>query len=151
MIVVVAGQSRKVGKTTAVCRLITATAEAQWVAIKISPHKHTESPLMEETEPGEGSDTARYLAAGAARAFLWTIAEEQIQAFGVAMNLIVESNAALDVLTPDLIFLVVDPEVEEWKPSARRHVDRADAVIDRGEITVEHVELVRARLKLPRT
>jgi hypothetical protein len=49
-----------------------------------------------------------------------------------AANLIIESNAVLDTLTPDLFVFVVDPSNPEWKDSARRVFPRADIVVDGG-------------------
>jgi molybdopterin-guanine dinucleotide biosynthesis protein len=70
-IFVVGGSGRSVGKTTLVCGLIAVLPEYRWIAMKITRHVHGErKPVWEETEPGEGTDTARYLAAGAQQHFL---------------------------------------------------------------------------------
>ena len=61
MIVVVGGSSRKVGKTTVMCEIISATREAAWTALKISPHDH---------QHGHFGDTDRYTAAGAVKSEL---------------------------------------------------------------------------------
>jgi hypothetical protein len=51
-------------------------------------------------------------------------------------NAILESNSILEFLTPDLYLTVLDPAVEDFKNSARRFLDRADAVLisSTGEI-----------------
>jgi len=65
-IVVVGGSGRGVGKTALVCGLIAALPEFNWTAIKITGHDHGQpKPVWEETQPGQGTDTARFLAAGA--------------------------------------------------------------------------------------
>lgn len=133
MIVVVGGSARKVGKTTVMCEIIGATRGAGWIALKISAHEH---------EPAAFGDTERYLAAGAAEAKLLN---------GYAAfegNVIIESNAALDVISPDL-FVFVDGE-GEWKPSALKHASRADVIV-RGHATPELIERVRDGLNAPRS
>jgi hypothetical protein len=121
MIVVVGGQARKVGKTTVMCEIIRATKELGWTAVKLTPHPHAESG-------NHGGDTARYIEAGAARAELIQSSDELPR----ADNLIVESNAVLDNLTPDIFVFVVDPANPEWKDSARRVFPRADFVVERA-------------------
>ena len=70
-IIVVGGSSRGVGKTALVCGLIASLPEFRWTAVKITGHKHGKpEPVWEETTAGQGSDTARYLAAGARWALL---------------------------------------------------------------------------------
>src|SRR6476646_10771304 len=76
-VVVVGGGGRGVGKTALVCGVIAAMPERKWIAIKIARHEHgVERPVWEETEPGERTDTARFLTAGARRAFLLTAADD---------------------------------------------------------------------------
>ena len=61
------------GKTALVCGLIAALPEFFWTAVKISSHFHGRGEAVwEEATPGNGTDTARYLAAGARRALLAT-------------------------------------------------------------------------------
>ncbi len=153
MIVVVGSHSRKLGKTTTVCALIRATAAARWIAIKISPHRHggsgVEPLLIEQTDPSQDTDTARFLAAGAERA-LWLRSRPECLRGAIAKlppgNWIIESTSVLDVLRPDLFFLVSDPGVADWKDSARRHLTHADLVLTTGE-TDRAVELLQGRLR----
>ena len=42
---------------------------------------------------------------------------------------IVESNSVLRFLRPTLAISVLDPTVEDFKPSALRYLDRADALV----------------------
>ena len=73
-IIVVGGGGRGAGKTALVCGLMRALPEIPWTAVKITSHEHGHraKPIFEETAPGQGTDTARYLAAGARRALLVT-------------------------------------------------------------------------------
>ena len=144
MTVVVGGQARKVGKTTAVCDIIAATREANWTAVKITAHDHgadlSQPVVHEETQRGSDTDTARYLAAGAARA-LWIRAQPADLADVLPQhggNIIYESNAIIDVLTPDLFLFITG---EGWKDSATRAIDRADYAIDR--VTPALLEQIR--------
>lgn len=152
-IVVVGGQSRKVGKTTMVAGLIAALPEYRWTAFKISLHRHggrwkgdglgNGAPdrhtweVSEEKDRSGDADTSRFLAAGAER--VWRV-RAQAGRFGDVMpairermlfpgNVIFESNSVLGFLNPDLYLTVLDPQNEDFKPSAREFLGRADAVI----------------------
>lgn len=158
MIVVVGGHSRNIGKTSVVAGLIRALPEAEWTAVKITQHGHgicsvagepcdcaieCEAPYaLSRQQAPDDTDSGRYLAAGAARAY-WLRTEtgqlrhalpalERILASGE--NSILESNSVMRFVQPDLYLLVVDPAVNDWKESSRRYLERADAVvwIDRG-------------------
>jgi hypothetical protein len=62
-ILVVGGSHRGVGKTALVCGLMGALPEYRWIAIKITSDDHCKpTSIFEETEIGQGTDTARYLA-----------------------------------------------------------------------------------------
>lgn len=139
MIVLVGGQTRKSGKTTVICEIISATPEAEWHAVKITPHHH---------EPGESAnpDTHRFLSAGAVSAELLAAAESPDKTS--RRNMIVESNSALDSLRPDLIVFVENPGSSEWKASAMP-VFRAATFIVPGRATAELIAAVRARLSEP--
>ncbi len=80
-IIVVGGGGRGAGKTALVCGLMRALPEIPWTAVKITTHEHGHdetTPIWEETAPGGGTDTARYLAAGARRALLVTAGEDAL-------------------------------------------------------------------------
>ena len=78
-IIVVGGGGRGAGKTALVCGLMRALPEIPWTAVKITTHEHGKpAPIWEETEPGEGTDTSRYLAAGALRSLLVTAGEDAL-------------------------------------------------------------------------
>jgi hypothetical protein len=48
---------------------------------------------------------------------------------------IVESNSLMQFLKPSLYFAVIDPEKEDFKESAQKALDRANALVLRGAVT----------------
>ena len=138
-IVVIGGQARNVGKTGVVCGLIAALPERRWTAIKISQHGHGVA-VLEERDATTGTDSARYLAAGAARAF-WVSADEGQLAEAMphvraamkgAENVILESNSILEFVRPDLYAVVLAPAMADFKGSALRYLERANALVVLG-------------------
>lgn len=150
-IVVVGGHSRNIGKTSVVCALIAAMPEWHWTAIKITQCKHDKGKIetcdcelagqaiaiSEEHDSEAGTDSSRYLAAGAVRS-LWVrtrqgqLAEAmpRIRAEVVdSENVILESNRVLEYLEPDLYVSVLDPQVADFKASALQYLARADAIL----------------------
>lgn len=152
-LIVVGGSTRNIGKTSVVAGLIRALHERRWTAIKITQFGHgvcsaNGEPcdcetadhtiaISEERDPLSGTDTARFLEAGAARS-LWVrtrqgqLAEAmpRIRAeIAKAGNVIVESNSILRFLRPDLYLSVLDPSTADFKNSARLFLDRADAIL----------------------
>lgn len=139
------GGGRGVGKTALVCGVLAALPERSWVAVKITSHAHGAAHLVwEESEPGECSDTARYLAAGARRAFLLTAADEvEMRAALNALwkrverssDLIIESNRVLSFLKPDLCLIALSgADGANAKASFESALDLADAVIVSGAV-----------------
>ena len=165
MIVIVGGHSRKAGKTSLIEWLIRSIPEAHWTAIKVTPHPHASLEVHEERDPAAPGDTARYLAAGARRAFLVTVAPESwSEAAGTVRqliaggNAIVESNSLSQHLEAGLCLMVLGSGAP--KPSARALLERADAFITaepggervaegkpRFEIGPALLEFVRERLR----
>jgi hypothetical protein len=158
MLVVVGGHSRNIGKTSVVAGLIRKLRGRQWTAVKITlygngvcahdggacgcePEGGEACELTEEYQPN-GTDSGRYLAAGAERSFwLRAPAGELARAAGTVRkmiagsgNVIVESNSILELVQPDVLLMVMDFSCEDFKPSSLRCIDRADAfvVIDQG-------------------
>jgi molybdopterin-guanine dinucleotide biosynthesis protein len=152
-IVVIGGQSRSVGKTSVVASLIARLPERRWTAFKITQYGHgfctadgkpcqcatADScvSITPERDPDSGTDTARFLAAGAVRS-LWVRTRIGMLAEAVpriqeelarSENAILESNSILDYFEPDLYLTVLDPAVTDFKDSARRLLNRADAVL----------------------
>lgn len=109
MILLVGGQCRNVGKTTAVCQIIAATTEAGWIALKVTPHSH---------EPHRHGDTERYLEAGARRSYLISGPGAYRPLLPEDANVIIEGNSALAYYNPSLVIFVEDPSNPDWKASA---------------------------------
>jgi hypothetical protein len=138
-IVVIGGQARNVGKTGVVCGLIAAFPKRRWTAIKISQHGHG-VVVLEERGRATGTDSARYLAAGAARAFWISTDEGKLaaamphvrEAMKGAENVILESNSVLEFVRPDLYAVVLGPAMADFKASALRYLERADAIVVMG-------------------
>jgi hypothetical protein len=149
-IVVVGGHTRNIGKTSVVAGLIAALPEMAWTAIKITQFGHgvcsangepcdceTADHTIAISDAANGTDTSRYLAAGAARAF-WVRSRQgqlneamprvRILLAGLE-NVILESNSVLRFLRPDLSLCVLDPSISDFKASATRYLDRVDALI----------------------
>lgn len=163
-VIVVGGHTRNIGKTQLVCDVIAAFPGAMWIAGKITQYGHgvcaqngencdcapTEHirALDWELHADTGTDSARFLAAGARRSF-WlrtkqgflaeglpllraAVEEARAASYGGLPTLILESNSLLQFLRPTLYFAVVDPAKEDFKDSARAALDRADALVLRG-------------------
>lgn len=165
-LIVIGGHTRSIGKTQLVCDLIAALPSADWVAGKITQYGHgvcatngrdcdcapTEHivALDWETEIRSGTDSARFLQAGAARAF-WLRTKQGYLAEGMpplrealasanqsagehsgqSMNVIVESNSLLQFVKPSLYVTVLDTMQDDFKESARHMLDRADVFMFR--------------------
>ena len=152
-LIIVGGSTRNIGKTSVVAGLITALRRMEWTAIKVTQYGHgicsangkecdcaTADHMVaftEERDRSGGSDTSRYLAAGAKRS-LW-VRTQQGELFEAMPrlrreiaqggNVIAESNSLLQFIQPDLFLSVLDPAVEDFKGSARRYLDRADLIL----------------------
>lgn len=152
-ILVIGGHSRNIGKTSVVAGLIAALPEKRWTAFKITQFGHgvcsangepcdceTDEhtvAVSEERNAASGTDSARYLAAGAVRSFWVRTRQGQLaeamarirKELERAENAVIESNSILRFLRPDLYLSVLDPAVMDFKESARLYLDRADAVL----------------------
>jgi hypothetical protein len=160
---VVGGHTRNIGKTQLVCDVIAALPGANWIAGKITQYGHgvctrngydcdcapTEHivALDWERELETGTDSARFLKAGAAKSF-WLRTKQGYLAEGMpvlrealfelartsesdGMNVIVESNSLLQFVKPSLYVSVFDPGRDDFKESAQRMLDRADLFVFR--------------------
>ena len=137
-LVVVGGQARKVGKTSVMAGLIAAMPEMRWTAIKMTQHGHGDCRVFEERDAGSGRDTGRYLAAGAVRSLLIQggMGEAMVRVreeIGGAENVMIESNSVVGFVRPDVFVMVLDAGNADFKDSAKRYLDRADAVVVTGE------------------
>jgi hypothetical protein len=151
-VIVVGGSNKGVGKTALVCGLIAALSEFRWTAVKITSHDHeSPQPIWEETTPGLGTDTARYLAAGAHRSFLATpplngdppaqdfpyLLSELRPHLAPGASLIYESNSIVEHVLPDLCLMVLGltdrakglPAFASFKHSYLEAVHHADALV----------------------
>jgi hypothetical protein len=152
-VVVVGGHTRNIGKTSVVAGLIAALPEMRWTAVKITQFGHGvcsangkpcdcetadhSIAITEERSWTSGTDSARFLAAGAVRS-MWVrtrqgdLAEAMPRVRALiaeSENVILESNSVLRFLKPDVFVTVLDPRVKDFKGSALRYLDRADAVV----------------------
>jgi len=135
-IVVVSGSGRGAGKTALVCGLIAALPEFAWVAVKVTTHAHSvlariyEEPVAENScaqgfDAGQQTDTARYLAAGAWRAFLVSALDSELDKrlselrglVGLEANLLFESNRVLRHVQPDVCLAIEADADAPRKPS----------------------------------
>jgi hypothetical protein len=147
-IVVVGGSGRSVGKTALICGLIAAFKELSWTAVKVTSHEHWKvEPIWEEGDPTQETDTARYLQAGARRAFLLTAPEQRdpnetglglvmgefFRSAGRGANVIFESNRVLYHLQPNLYLMVNGAEPDGQKSSFEHAAPLADALVMRAE------------------
>lgn len=165
-VIVVGGHTRSIGKTQLVCDIISAFPKANWTAGKITQYGHGVCAqngndcdcapdehicaIEWEEQSQSGTDSSRFLAAGAKRSF-WLRTKQGFLAEGLPLmrnaltqvfakteeassSLILESNSLLQFLKPSLYFAVIDPAREDFKDSARVALDRADALVLRGSI-----------------
>jgi hypothetical protein len=156
-LVVVGGHTRNIGKTSVVEGLIEALPQYNWTAMKITQHGHGicsavgepcdcaveyDHPyaISEESAPGS-TDSARFLAAGARRAFWLRTAVGQLgnaaavirEIVDSSENTIVESNSIMQFWKPDLYIVVLDFQTPDFKDSALRYLDRADCLVTVGQ------------------
>ncbi len=166
-LVIVGGHTRSIGKTQLVCDIIAAFPKTEWIAGKITqyghgvcaqngencdcaPEEHV-CALNWEAHSDTGTDSARFLAAGAKRAF-WLRTKQGYLAEGLPLlrgalqdvdsavdagadrALILESNSLMQFVKPSLYFAVIDPFREDFKESAQIALDRAHALVLRGEV-----------------
>jgi hypothetical protein len=178
-LIVVGGHTRSIGKTQLVCDVIRAFPRTEWIAGKITQYGHGvcaqngescdcapaehAAALDWETDATSGTDSARFLEAGAKRSF-WLRTKQGYLAEGLpllrealkevaggyevasgrrpatgeehggARVLIVESNSLMRFVRPSLYFAVIDPLKEDFKESAQTALDRAHALVLRGEV-----------------
>ncbi len=158
-IVVVGGSTKDIGKTSLVCAVVSALRDFKWTAVKITGHsyqpdastsraesKPCEPTIWEEKNAGWGTDTARYLAAGARRALLVTRhgPDVPINEIRAAIeddhNIIFESNRIVGAVRPDVCLALVGEGAAEMKPSFARLLRKADALVTLDEARIESAE-----------
>jgi hypothetical protein len=181
-IIVVGGHTRSIGKTQLVCDVIRAFPEETWIAGKITqyghgvcakngencgcaPDEHSYA-ISWEKNAETGTDSSRFLAAGAQRSF-WLRTKQGFLAEGLPIlrealaqlhptnateppSLIFESNSVLQFVQPSLYFAVIDPSRDDFKESARIVLDRADALVLRSGGSDDPPVAEAPWMKLPR-
>ena len=162
-VVVVGGHTRNIGKTTLMEAILRATTHLRWTAMKMTQFGHGMGSangepcdcdtgehtvaISEERRTDAGTDTSRMLVAGAHRV-LWVrtrqgqLAEAMPRVrkeIGAATNTLLESNSVLRFLRPELYLAVLDPANLDFKPSALRSLDRADALVTSDGVLPQHL------------
>ncbi len=152
-LIMVGGHTRNIGKTSVVEGIIEATPELNWTAAKITQFGHGicsmdcepcgcavsehQFSITEERARDTGTDTARFLAAGARRS-LWVRTKQgelftALPAFRKKIEadqfVIVESNSLRRFINPAVYLQVFDPSISDFKPSAQQYFDLSDAYI----------------------
>jgi hypothetical protein len=180
-IIVVGGHTRSIGKTQLVCDIIAALPEANWIAGKITQYGHGVCAqnghdcdcapdehvcaIDWEHDAGSGTDSSRFLAAGARRSF-WLRTKQGFLAEGMPLlrsaldeierirqrdsetanipaaspepiNVILESNTLLQFLKPDLFFMVLHPDKSDFKDSAKLQLNHASAFVVRESMPTD--------------
>jgi hypothetical protein len=167
-IVVVGGSTKDIGKTSLVCSVISALSDFEWTAVKITGHDYareasslrtmpesTDSEIWEETNAGQETDTARYLAAGARRAVLVTRHGPEIPIEAILAtiakdrNVIFESNRIIDEVQPDICLALVGGVSTEMKPSFARLLKKADAQVTLDGVVIESANIPHFHLESP--
>ncbi|MGH9328757.1 MAG: hypothetical protein ACRD2B_18980 [Terriglobia bacterium] len=152
-IIVIGGHTRNIGKTSVAANLIRAFPAFNWTAVKITQYGHgvcshdgkpcgcapTGHPfaLSEERNTEGRTDSSRFLAAGARRSLWLRVRQGQLalavpvlkKALQQSKSIIVESNSILEFLTPLLYLAILDSSKPDFKPSARKFLERADALL----------------------
>jgi hypothetical protein len=177
-VIVVGGHTRSIGKTQLVCDVIAAFPDARWIAGKITQYGHGVCAqngqdcdcapdehicaISWEKRSDTGTDSARFLAAGARRSF-WLRTKQGFLAEGMPLlrdalrqtetsengepaNLILESNTLLQFLKPSLYLMVVHPAKADFKQSAQLQIDRASAFVLREPLPNDAPDEQNARV-----
>jgi hypothetical protein len=166
-LIVVGGHTRSIGKTQLVCDVIRAFPRTEWIAGKVTQYGHGVCAQNGEdcdckptdhvcafdweTRADTGTDSARFLAAGAKRSF-WLRTKQGYLAEGIPLlrealdeigpaddrrtnqALIVESNSLMQFVSPSLYFAVIDRLKDDFKESAQIALDRAHALVLRRQL-----------------
>ena len=156
-LIVVAGHSRGVGKTTTIEEILRARGDDRWAAVKVSAHRHCDpgdtKPLIErDLVAASETQTGRYLIAGAERAYLCRTPPSQLAATArfistlreSGFNVIVESNRIVDFFVPDVVLFAVAPRIADWKASSGVALPRTNAFVIRDADRARALEAVHA-------
>lgn len=152
-LVMIGGHTRNIGKSSVVEGIIRALPEFNWTAAKITQFGHGvcsvtgetcgcavgdhQFSITEERHKDTGTDTARFLAAGARRS-LWVRTKQgelftALPGFKARIEddefVIVESNSLRRFMNPAVYIQVVDHSNPDFKVSAQQFFDLSDAFI----------------------
>jgi molybdopterin-guanine dinucleotide biosynthesis protein len=149
----VGGHTRNIGKTSVIESIISALPDLKWTAVKVTQFGHGVCSIdgqacscqtgehsfliTSEHSRDSGTDTARFLAAGAKRS-LWvrTRQGDLVSALPTIRKeiehddyVIVESNSLRRFIKPSLYLQVIDQHSTDFKESAQQFFDLADAYL----------------------
>jgi len=152
-LVMVGGHTRNLGKTSVVEGIIRALPEFNWTAVKITQFGHGicsvdgeacdcavaehQFSITEERHDDTGTDSARFLAAGARRS-LWVRTKQgelsvALPEFQKRIDgdefVIVESNSLRRYMNPAVYLQVLDTSNPDFKVSAKEFFDLSDAFV----------------------
>ncbi|PYP86351.1 MAG: hypothetical protein DMF61_13595 [Blastocatellia bacterium AA13] len=151
--VMVGGHTRNIGKTSVVEGIIRALPDIGWTAVKITQFGHGvcslngescgcsvdehQFAITQERRSDSGTDTARFLAAGAKRSLWVRTKQGELIAALPALRaqlarddfVIIESNSLRRFIEPELFLQVVDPSNADFKLSSQTFFDLADAYV----------------------
>jgi hypothetical protein len=143
----VGGSNKGVGKTSLVCGIIAALPELCWTAVKITSHDYgqskpiwTQPAIAAGEQEGKGTDTERFLRAGAKQALLVTVLDEQMpianleEVLAPDDNVIIESNSILKQLQPQVCLAVVSAKEPSIKLSFVPLLSAADALVTTSRV-----------------
>ena len=152
-LVMVGGHARNVGKTSVVAGIIDGLRELNWTAVKITQFGHGicsvngeacgcavnehQFSITEERRQDTGTDTARFLGAGACRSLWVRTKQGELASALPALTsriaaddfVIVESNSLRRFIAPALYIQVLDVANEDFKVSAQQYFDLSDAYL----------------------
>lgn len=162
-VIIIAGQTKNVGKTTLVCNIIAAFPNVSWTAVKISNHPHIPQEarklsegsgwsIWQQNSPRDHNDTARFLGSGAACSLLVQSDNSSLEPACAALshelasakNVIVESASAAEFLHHDLLLILLDAAQDDFKASVKRQLDRADTFLLRNADLGVNAQIDRA-------
>lgn len=160
--IVIGGHSRNIGKTTVMAGLIRRLRPPEWAAAKITQYGHGVCSVDGEPcscKPGEHAfvltkeqqrvgrgDTSRFLQAGARRSLWLRVRQGQLyrglpallRALRGEEWVMIESNSIRGHIKPALYLFVLDPSQNDFKASALKYLERADAFIQIGPLTEDN-------------
>lgn len=160
--VVIGGHSRNIGKTSVMAGLIHRLRPPEWTAVKITQYGHGVCSIdgapcscdpgehgfvltVEQERNGHG-DTCRFIQSGARRSLWLRVRQGQLQnAIPALMRalrreewVIIESNSILAHISPALYLFVLNASQSDFKGTASKHLERADALVPIGAADFKH-------------